>query len=412
MERFLRISLVLVALAGMACGGTDRSTGTSSITGSAGDNTLVLVPSFSIGASDEAGVQLGKPAAIDISQDRVFILDRDFKTVRVFTKDGVQVGMVGSQGQGPGEFEVPTGMAVSQTRLYVSELGNRRLHSFSIPDGELIYTKETDVGLYGPMRGLGDGSLLAGVMTNEQYDDGTPRPGLATIAANGAIIEVTTIPDESLARHPSRVVPGANLRVTLRPPFEPDLVWNIAADGGIMLGDGAGYRIAVMSRQGTAKELVGPDHLSRAAVNPEEAAWHAAWMTAQARRADPSYTWPVEDIATHKPFFSGLFPDDLGQVWVLRSVGARRVRACTETFATPRDVGRPVKCWQDELVFDILKSDGAFIGSVNVPPDALLGPAPVTPVVAIVDGIVWLRTSRDDGNEMITGYELQPGPGN
>jgi hypothetical protein len=401
------VVVVVVSFAGLACGAAERDAEVSSVAGSAANDKVVLVPSYSIGGSDKAGVQLGRAAAIDVSEDRVFILDREFRTVRVFTKDGVQIGTIGQRGQGPGEFQVPAAMAASGARLYVNELGNRRLHAFSIPDGELLYTKEVGVGLFGPMHALEDGRLIAGVTTNELYDDGTSRPGVATIAANGDIVNVETIPDGALVRQPSRVVSGANGRVIFRPPFEPETVWNITTQGGVMFGSGYRYHITIMNAQGTAKELVGPGHVTAAEVTTGEAAWHAAWLTAQVRRVDPTYTWDVENVAARKPYFSALFSDNAGGVWVLRPTGSRRVQPCTETFATRREVGQPIKCWEDQLAFDVFGSDGEFLRSVEVPPEALLTPAPMSPVVAIVGGVVWLRVRRDDGNEMIIGYELQ-----
>ena len=66
----------------------------------------------------------------------LYVLDRDNSRVVVFGPDGSFQREVGSRGQGPGELQLPTAMAVlPDSRLAIMDLGNGAISIFG-PDGE------------------------------------------------------------------------------------------------------------------------------------------------------------------------------------------------------------------------------------------------------------------------------------
>ncbi len=76
----------------------------------------------------------GKPTGLGIAPDgRVFAADTHYHRVVIFAADGALVRMFGSEGDGPGQFRLPTDVAIDHTgRVYVSEYGgNDRISRFS-----------------------------------------------------------------------------------------------------------------------------------------------------------------------------------------------------------------------------------------------------------------------------------------
>lgn len=80
----------------------------------------------------------GKPTGLGVGPDgRVYVADTHYFRVVVFEPDGTYLTEFGCEGEGPGQFIMPTDVAVSPTgEIYVSEYGgNDRISKFS-PDFE------------------------------------------------------------------------------------------------------------------------------------------------------------------------------------------------------------------------------------------------------------------------------------
>src|SRR5205814_10619041 len=59
--------------------------------------------------------------------------------IQVFTRDGKILHAWGSYGAGPGQFERPQGIAVAGDRIYVADAANHRIQVFSL-EGKLLAT--------------------------------------------------------------------------------------------------------------------------------------------------------------------------------------------------------------------------------------------------------------------------------
>ncbi len=77
--------------------------------------------------------QAGKPTGLGTGPDgRIYVADTHYARVMIFEPDGRLVGQFGRRGYGPGEFIMPTDVAVDAVgNLYVSEYGgNDRISKF------------------------------------------------------------------------------------------------------------------------------------------------------------------------------------------------------------------------------------------------------------------------------------------
>jgi len=78
---------------------------------------------------------LGRPIALALDADRLYIADAQDCAVKVFSKDGGFLRSVGRKGRGPGELSFPSGVFVLGGRLYVADKFNFRVQVFD-PAGE------------------------------------------------------------------------------------------------------------------------------------------------------------------------------------------------------------------------------------------------------------------------------------
>ncbi|HVR85654.1 MAG TPA: 6-bladed beta-propeller [Planctomycetota bacterium] len=83
--------------------------------------------------------QFQYPTGIAISADGLIFVSEygGNDRIQVFTRDGTIVRSWGSYGDGPGQFERPQGIAVAGDRLYVADAANHRIQVFNLA-GQLL----------------------------------------------------------------------------------------------------------------------------------------------------------------------------------------------------------------------------------------------------------------------------------
>ena len=76
---------------------------------------------------------LNQPWDVAVHQGEVFVADWGNNRVAVFSQDGELIRIIGSQGNGPGQFSGPTGVAISPDgELYVSDRDNGRVQVLTL----------------------------------------------------------------------------------------------------------------------------------------------------------------------------------------------------------------------------------------------------------------------------------------
>ncbi len=78
--------------------------------------------------------QAGKPTGVFVARDgRVYVADTHYARVQIFDPNGAPLAMFGSFGEGPGQFILPTDVAIDDEGfIYVSEYGgNDRISKFT-----------------------------------------------------------------------------------------------------------------------------------------------------------------------------------------------------------------------------------------------------------------------------------------
>jgi hypothetical protein len=84
-----------------------------------------------VGSRDEPASSFGLIADVTVgNDDRLYVLDRQARTVCVFGGDGTPVLRVGAHGRGPGEFETPASLGFLADTLWVTDMALGRVTFF------------------------------------------------------------------------------------------------------------------------------------------------------------------------------------------------------------------------------------------------------------------------------------------
>jgi len=94
-----------------------------------GSERLILTKEITIGKLEQGGSAFGTVAGADATADgRIFVLDLKAKKVNVFDPNGKKLKEFGQEGQGPGEWNAPSGLQLlSDRELIINDSGNRKL---------------------------------------------------------------------------------------------------------------------------------------------------------------------------------------------------------------------------------------------------------------------------------------------
>lgn len=221
------------------------------------------------------GTALGDPAesfdrltpysiAYDSSDD-LYILDPGNQRIQVFSDDGTYLRTISHEGNGPGELTNPTSIwSADGKTISVFDWALNRISTFSA-DGEILNDYPVPFGrdrfmFAGSTYEVFDVTYGRRAVNGETPDSTVRRLYLVTA---GDTLEIARLP--LVATQRLTFLKPCRFRIDLRPMFEPQLVWDVAADR-IAVNSTFGYDIRVNrldgSRFGISREIQ-PRRLTR-----------------------------------------------------------------------------------------------------------------------------------------------------
>jgi hypothetical protein len=231
------------------------------------DRTLAGTPQpiFSVGKEEGEGADVFavvQSVAFD-KTGNLYVLDRDNARIVVFGPDGKLKRTVGKKGEGPGELQLPFGMAVLEDgRLAVQDMGSGAISLFGA-DGayqDLVRRQGGGMILAGPagggMAAHPSGGLL---MTGSQMVGGGPESGppqmrdsvpIVLVPLQGTEKELFSAPSPAPTVRTSGSANRREVMVAAPPTFSPRVSWAALPDGRLAVTWGTNYRINLVPAAG------------------------------------------------------------------------------------------------------------------------------------------------------------------
>lgn len=294
-----------------------------------------------------------------------------------FGPNGSFVGLIGSQGQGPAEYDGVNGLAVSTLgEVYVRSMDGRFLvfdsageflRSWRFPT-QLMHDRKLTVDHEGHL-------VVQETLTRPDRPFQIAGRGFIRLLPNGDVVDTlgpirSPWDDEAVSTHPTHA--------------SKHLEWHPA--GVAIAGVSSRMGFALVGA-GLAEVSIELPYTSVEYAEDEYDQWirHAEWL--RTRVASPDYV--VTPSAT-KPAYTRILPAPSGQIWIQRS--GRSVRPemgwVDEAFGAPR-----IPDWLAPLEFLVFDHSGELLGE-------LAGPLGITPK-AVAGHFVWGYAKGEFGEQYI-----------
>jgi len=349
---------------------------------------IVLKPEMIIDSSSlPPGVLFVGVASISFdSLGNLYFLDFRDNNIKKFDSAGKFLKIIGQKGQGPGDFSSPVSFDVGKDRIFVWDMGNRRLCALTL-EGEAATSRDIS-GLSGrprKLRALPGGDLV--VETEKIHFDDPKKP-------QDVFLELLS-PDLQLKRviysQPvwrEKYIRTEQFGLTNLPqPFFPDIHWDISPDGRIIIGFAANYEFGIYNSQGNL--FLSVKHAFKPAkITEKDKKKHFETMTffdgKSIRRGVPDYIIKNTEFPEYKPAYSSLMVDGAGNILVHPFIEEEA---------------------KQKLVFDAFSPEGKFISRVEI----------IEPEIDLFDretrwqgNYVWIRKIEPDGTTKFTRYRIEP----
>ncbi len=311
---------------------------------------------------------------------RIFVLDDQAQEVRVFDSDGSFVRTVGRKGEGPGEFVQAGSVDLSRNgEIWVMGMSQGRVAIFDTA-GTFLRQEPTHAGgmVIKPYPG---GFDPTGRYNVELRAGGDRR--IARFTQSFGPIDTIAPPEDPEEPEYFELV-GEHGGIRAGVPFQGFMAWRFSRTGTFWTLLTGRYELTEVTTDGDVLRRVTKDHepIPVADEELEEAIENLDWFTSQGGTIDRS------KFPGSKPSTASFFVDDVGNLWVERTV----------RFAEQADVGRR---------FDVFDAEGRFLGTLALP-FALHWSIP-EPIVR--GGVLYGVTNDEVGVEyVVRGRIVKPTP--
>lgn len=269
-------------------------------------------------------VPFGRIADLELGDDgAVWVLDGLNRTIRVFDQAGNEILAFGRRGRGPGELEQPVGLLRSPDgNIWVFDRGNGRLTVFS-PDGDLLATyTPSDMPILFPLAvGFAGGDTLRWVGVTSP-DPASPAAAWVETTIEGERITPIRRSDLPFVEWPLLFEHSTSeISLVLPVPFSGEPLFAFGPAGELWYSYSADPEVRRWMPSG-AFDLTARRDMRPTMVSPADRANALGRAEFDEVRTNIGRAGIAEIsglIPDTRPFYSGLFVDDTGAVWVMHT---------------------------------------------------------------------------------------------
>lgn len=333
-----------------------------------------IVEELRIGVLDGSDEYIfGSIAAIGSTSDgTIFVADGQGPRLRRYSADGVYQGDAGRPGEGPGEYRSIVAMATTPSdEIAVYDVRLQRITLYSA-QGEYLSSIPSHAG--GTWRSnsfrvdTAGNFLVYGARYTTVRDpatgrevgiegDGRTRMLYFKVTPRGELVDSLPVPPSRLRATPTFVLMTDE---GYYQPFIDQYLFVPSPNGHVYSAYASDYTITQISRTGAPVRRITRRYEPVRLGREEKAEW-VARADFYTRRGGASAGVEIPDV---KPPLRNLSIDEDGRFWVHRYMPAtERPPVAGRAADAP-----PAILWRDSPTFDVIDTDGRYLGTVTMPP--------------------------------------------
>ncbi|NIO49017.1 MAG: 6-bladed beta-propeller [Candidatus Aminicenantes bacterium] len=304
-----------------------------------GEILLDLEEDLSVGREDDDNYLFYRVRDIEVDDHgNLYVLESGNCRLQKFDADGQYLQTIGKKGQGPGEFERPSQLFLSEENIYVSEY--RKLHIFS-RKGEFIrsillsdfttdFSISSDKSIFG----------IATIRTDVE-----PKQCIIKLDPKGKMIK--NIAQFDYPKPVQRkATDGTTMAFALGHQYNSDLCFSQAVNNKHIYAYSSEYSLFQVNLEGDLELIIKKEEPTHSISQKEKNKIYE-------RFSDLEKKWPkgvvkeAVQFPPHRPYFNRIVTDERGRIYVSRL--------------------KPVTDESDETEFDIFSKEGYYLYKTNLP---------------------------------------------
>lgn len=288
-------------------------------------------------------------SAFNIKCDKngyVYVCDYRANNIKIFDSDGTFIKTIGREGQGPGEFNRPYAIAVTDERLIIWDMGNRRLDALT-KDGEFI--KSVPISMHDGwpqmMRALPNGDIA--IASEKLYFGQSDKPQDYSIDIYSPELEKKKkIYTQKIWRNKYVIKDDGATNIPM--PFSPRVYWDVSPTGEIVIGYSKNYEIEIYGIDGEKISSFSHAYTPEKITNEDKKKFFASitsFSGGERKQGADDFIVKNTEFPKIKPEFQQINVDSEGNILVM---GYRKNRD------------------EEAHFFDAFDSQGNFLGNVQI----------------------------------------------
>lgn len=322
----------------------------------------------------------------DIGSDEVgniYLCDIQACNIKRFSAEGKFIKTIGRKGQGPGEFNAPSRIAVTRNHLFIYDMGNRRLCAMTT-DGKFIkgIGIQNTEGRPRNMRALPGGDFVVEREINHYQEKDRPQDCIIQIFSPELELK-KTISSNQVLRNKFRDIQG--MFSNILQPFVPDVFWDVAPDGKIVIGFAKDYTVEIHHPEKGLLSFFKHTYEPVKVTDRDKKQFFAGitFSTSEGGRSElPEEVKKLTEFPKIKPAFDAMIIDFEGNILI---------------HTIRKDSG------SDGPVCDAFEPEGNFIGTVKT-----TGIKAFPRKILAGKDFIWIIERNEEGVAQVIKYRISP----
>jgi len=310
----------------------------------------------------------------------IFVTDKNANNIKVFSKEGKFLKLIGQKGQGPGDLLWPSYLCYNGKSIIVWENGNKRFSLFSDSgDFKKIVKLSVNINIQSIKAHPQGFILIESEKRAKKNNDG--QICLIDLYSEDFSL-IRNIYEHKVLRGKYVSIPN---KIYISTPYQPDVSWDISPNGNVIIGYQKDFEILIFNIEKNKSKFIKHSYKPSLITLEDKKEVFDSYRVVE---APGKYKDPPNEVISKIPFpkycpaFGKIAVDPKGYLWIFPPMRK-------ETKMCP--------------FFDVFDQEGLFINRVEI----ISGLEMPSKIVFDNNGMIWCLAYGDNSEYILTKYKIR-----